>query len=772
MMDEEESVHAAICPFCLEEIVVGVVDDPSNRGILASDICSSSTHTSSDIIHQKCLEWFIFSKINKSTMGICPMIPCPYNHKNEVVVLNFVKWKDLVDQRLVCKYYDQADNILTILCGSCHTISYLSVSFDPEGSLKPHDDDTLVDVNEVHKVLKTYDYGLISTEDIYREIMHRVYPKEFSKVLLINKPQWLLFKSILSLIQSPERRCSLQLRYIRDYPTVYTRCCDFLHCFRCKSKGSHIGKSCEENMKSFDSSIVSCPNCHIAIAKGDGCNTIVCACGKQFSWEYEKEMNRRLMNFLASHPNNTSDACARVLCRLLDGNLDWARAWRTKHLLETNDAFLKIWKEKYPLCPHQAASLSSIRGSYENEGFTFARDAWLNTYTQEARKHQKSNVNAKSHLFESLCLQNNDPGRFAHILLNSMYFPIEMIPNLNESINQWLSEHKDLGAKGKHDMEVAAAFQFLMLYGNQPIASDLLMQVNCPAVSQWDIDLSNQWLKYSQDKTTATREGSISCYPAVFAQLQGPRSSLTVCLEHASRGSNWLTFGLCERGKLGSSNSNGVGRSVNTWGICDDRSRTTDIPARIFACGEPITRMRQLDDRDELKATVDTLKCWLDLFLNDEHLLRLPIPAVENYSKYLFAMTLANNHTARIVNNQIFVSKGLINASHKDMYQSAVQLCRSIDAEEWQEEHWFRDHLKRFADEWLAIFANNESAAASAHLGLMALIANTGIVDMRNQKTIKNQESEIVIEINFQVTWTNILRALCWNRIRRASSHD
>ncbi|KAJ1414131.1 hypothetical protein B484DRAFT_308088, partial [Ochromonadaceae sp. CCMP2298] len=65
--------------------------------------------------------------------------------------------------------------------------------------------------------------------------------------------------------------------------------CNREHCFRCKVKDFHEGRSCTDITSGMDHSVVSCPTCGITLAKGDGCNTVTCVCGKQFSWTAEKE---------------------------------------------------------------------------------------------------------------------------------------------------------------------------------------------------------------------------------------------------------------------------------------------------------------------------------------------------------------------------------------------------------------------------------------------------------------------------------------------------
>lgn len=166
---------------------------------------------------------------------------------------------------------------------------------------------------------------------------------------------WEDFKKILRLVADPERRANLHLRHLRSRPRIWTPCCHREHCFRCRTKvvllqivmdtnsyelknaldynhysypsdriilqlelqDFHDRKSCDENTSSLDQTIISCPSCNIAIAKGDGCNTVFCVCGKQFSWEAEKESLQRSSAFVALYASDTSEASAQVICCLL-----------------------------------------------------------------------------------------------------------------------------------------------------------------------------------------------------------------------------------------------------------------------------------------------------------------------------------------------------------------------------------------------------------------------------------------------------------------------
>jgi hypothetical protein len=91
-------------------------------------------------------------------------------------------------------------------------------------------------------------------------------------------------EKVIALIPDIERRSSLQLRTLIKYPLVKSRCCKTSHCFRCKIRGGHNGRTCEEYQATISSEIRFCPSCNTAIVKGDGCNSITCVCSHNFNW--------------------------------------------------------------------------------------------------------------------------------------------------------------------------------------------------------------------------------------------------------------------------------------------------------------------------------------------------------------------------------------------------------------------------------------------------------------------------------------------------------
>lgn len=100
------------------------------------------------------------------------------------------------------------------------------------------------------------------------------------------------------------------------------------------------------------------------------------------------------------------------------------------------------------------------------------------------------------------------------------------------------------------------------------------------SVMQWETLESNRSLEFTDCNTTARRPGSVSCYPAAFALVPSAYSTISFMLSEAGSRTNWLSIGVAKVG-FASSSSDGFGRTTNSWGIADDRSK--DLESSFFA---------------------------------------------------------------------------------------------------------------------------------------------------------------------------------------------
>jgi len=93
-------------------------------------------------------------------------------------------------------------------------------------------------------------------------------------------------EELLSLIVDVERRCTLNLSWVRRFPFVYTRCCDCQVCFKCKTSGFHEGQTCaEKQADELEIEAQYCPECGVPTIRSEGCSHMICVCGASWIWE-------------------------------------------------------------------------------------------------------------------------------------------------------------------------------------------------------------------------------------------------------------------------------------------------------------------------------------------------------------------------------------------------------------------------------------------------------------------------------------------------------
>ena len=159
----------------------------------------------------------------------------------------------------------------------------------------------------------------------------------------------------------------------------------------------------------------------------------------------------------------------------------------------------------------------------------------------------------------------------------------------------------------------------------------------------WSTDISNTSLTFTNTSTTAKRAGSVSTYPAAFANLQAEHSKITVRLDATPRNGNWLTFGVAKRG-MAVSGSDGMGRTKDSWGVADDHGSSSTANAIVSASGTNVgTLSRKLKQNDVLSAEVNVAAGWCEVRLNQTeftHRFTIPVGAKEDY---WFGMTFASD---------------------------------------------------------------------------------------------------------------------------------
>lgn len=639
-------------------------------------------------------------------MGSCPTIACPSSchqsgpgEKKKRRLLRYKAWAPEVPAETTRRFGELASSLLAFLCGGCHALKTLDLGYEsdqPAGTayqfLQQYLNTHNGSMESLISALESYASGGFNVEEMYGNLVKDIFP---NLVTLNDHMAWEIFSNILKMIADPERRANLHLRYLRDRPRIKTLCCSREHCFRCKVKDYHDGKSCMESSTELDHSVVNCPACGIALAKGDGCNTITCVCGKQFSWSAEKENTDRCLQFLQSYPEATSDRCAHLLCTEMattSSVVQQAQAWQSRNRQEVSRALTDWFKAKYWPCPSQSCvilPLDKLPG-----GIRQAVDLWKAQRPREVEKCAEQKRIATQAMFDALYPDPADRPMAAHRIVNENRRTKNARTNLNTepqllaaSAADWIDRNRSAYTAGVEAAELKLAKQFLFLYGTHRLHTTKPCCVSSPCAYEWCREISNDDLTYSNNNTTVTRVGSVSCYPAAFAKLPADHSTFRISIDVASRTSNWLTFGLARRG-MATTSSDGVGRTANTWGVADDRS-SGSLPV-VSASGNNIGTFRKFAVGDVLSAEVDTAAGWLEVRLNDsECVQRFDIPPGTS-EDYWFAMTFANDHTVTIQCDDSAVHLpsadnaivgGQLNAEHTHMFNCFRKQLKSLLAE-------------------------------------------------------------------------------------------
>lgn len=105
-------------------------------------------------------------------------------------------------------------------------------------------------------------------------------------------------ESVIVMLVDIERRLAAQLALYRAYPKVYVACCGSAHCFMCKVKGHHAGKTCEDvQSELIGTEAQYCPGCGVPTLRTEGCHQILCVCGMSWQWKGGDDPNDVNYNF-------------------------------------------------------------------------------------------------------------------------------------------------------------------------------------------------------------------------------------------------------------------------------------------------------------------------------------------------------------------------------------------------------------------------------------------------------------------------------------------
>lgn len=351
----------------------------------------------------ECIVNHIQHTINSAYNGFCPMITCPCEHTDKKKKsLNFKKWSNLP---ILCdvsaKYSESSEKLLNILCGGCHSNTSLFVDFD-----KPF--------NKNKFFISCANKNLNILKELKSNIMAYVTGKTDINVAYDNIKQQLLllctddqvtlkqiFCEMLSTIRNPERRVNLHLRYLNEYPKIYTKCCTSVHCFKCKIYGYHDDATCETYMNVFTNDIIECPSCQITILKSDGCDRVTCLCGESFWWTHALNIYKT-KKFLQMYPTNTDYHCAKILCEKIEiSEESGAILWYNNNQYSVTVNLKEWFKQKYIQCPSQVA-ICRPKEVLCNKWIMKGADYWTECNMNEVEHFKKQLTFARNSLFTTL----------------------------------------------------------------------------------------------------------------------------------------------------------------------------------------------------------------------------------------------------------------------------------------------------------------------------------------------------------------------------------
>jgi hypothetical protein len=692
----------------------------------------------------ECFGNHITIKITDAYMGTCPVITCPGLHgpSHKDTVLDFAEWSDLnkngvIPVSTIQKYEELAKSLLSFLCSSCHKMNSLHVPYNSLAaerikameSLTASDKYIGASSSALKECLDAYNVGRMSADEAHAMINDSL----FATAGLSDKDCWgLIFEKLLGTIHNPERRANLHLRYIRSRPRCWTRCCQREHCFRCRSKDFHEGKSCEEMVDTLDNNMLECPACGIFLVKGDGCNTVTCVCGSQFSWTTELQVSSAARSFLSTHPTNPSEACASALCEQGESNdiVTNATAWRARHKIDTDRELIRWWQRKFGASATQACAIRKGMefGTVPSKFMSFQSQAaitqaktkrettptFVSTLTAGAESagslYESANQSAVNRaasqidvsvasLFTTMYPNEAERATAAVKVLGPRYYWNRKVENtvstcmnvrLIASAHVWAVAHQKEYELAVEDYESRMARCFLCIYGSKVVptpdfdnSSSSRSKSYLPNPVEWCRSASNNSLEF-EDPATVKRPGGASCYPAAFAVVPDSVCYFAVRIVECLHSQNTLSFGLAKR-TMPKESSDGVGRSSNSWGIHDERGSTGE-PVKASSCGSKVaTATRKFAVNDVLKCVVDLIRGTCEISLNDtEFVHQFAIPAGKP-EDYYFAMTFANDHKVTLIDDPSMSQNtcdeeavGIFNAEHGEMYRALIVRLRKI----------------------------------------------------------------------------------------------
>lgn len=358
------------------------------------------------LVCSTCVTAHIKTTLDSGYDGRIPRVRDPVDAS---LVLPFSVSKSLLDENSLNIIQRRSAAVLSLQCGSCHTRRDLMIDavpeFDSSAALEGGLGLVNCDFESFFAAREDFLRGALSENEFYRIIR-----KLFQNGIRVGDRDGpcKVMKVILQSIQDPERRASLHMIYLKEFPDVHTKCCKKRHCFRCHIKDYHPGKTCEQYQASVATviDVVPCPTCGLQLTKGDGCNSVNCVCGRNFDWATElRNLNLEVAKiFTEEHPGDTAFAASVVAYQ--NPEEPRARAFIVVNGSDMARARAKHWAMLYPNCPAEAslfysqASASDLQG-YMNAEHRAMQSAFSNTRVAEITSCRQRQKDARRKAFEA-----------------------------------------------------------------------------------------------------------------------------------------------------------------------------------------------------------------------------------------------------------------------------------------------------------------------------------------------------------------------------------
>jgi len=202
-------------------------------------------------------------------------------------------WRGFIAQELRQAMDANAEHLLTLRCIECDepgTLLMSATSADMRERLEADVTEGLSDENRA-ALLEWWtqfsfgdDEAMTGLKLLAEQLLEGddTQPEGSPSPVLLQRVQ-----ALLRLVEDSSRRAVLQLAFLRKWPKTKTECCDSPHCFKCKVGTHHNGVTCEEvqRRQMLDDAIQFCPGCNVATLKTEGCNSMICICGEEWTWD-------------------------------------------------------------------------------------------------------------------------------------------------------------------------------------------------------------------------------------------------------------------------------------------------------------------------------------------------------------------------------------------------------------------------------------------------------------------------------------------------------